>query len=273
VSDSRRIVDGLAVVDHHLPVGTDRRPLGGHAGSDGWGHPVVVLVHGSLDRGASFSRVVRRLPELHVVTYDRRGYERSRREGPPLRTVHEHAHDLLTVIDGRPAAVVGHSYGGGVALAAALSSPASIRAVGAYEPPLPWAPWWPHRSRPHTEPGAFAEAFFRRMAGDAAWERLPERAREARRADGPALTAELGALREGGPAFDVKELAVPALFGRGERSLDRHRRAPAELAALAPHGELVEIDGAGHGAHLTHADAFAELVRTVVRRGFGSSAA
>lgn len=262
----RRTVDGLAVVEHHLPAGAGRLPE-----RDG-DRPLVVLVHGSLDRGASFSRVVRRLPDLHVVTYDRRGYERSR-QGGPLRTVHEHARDLLTVIDGRPAAVVGHSYGGDVALAAAIACPATVRAVGAYEPPLPWASWWPRRSRPRTDPDAFAEAFFRRMAGDAAWERLPERARQARRADGPALAAELGALREGGPAFEVEALAVPAVFGRGEHSLDRHRRAPAELAALAPRGELVEIGGAGHGAHLRHADAFADLVRTVVRRGFGPSAA
>ena len=29
--------------------------------------PVVVLVHGSLDRAASFTRVRRRLPDLHTV--------------------------------------------------------------------------------------------------------------------------------------------------------------------------------------------------------------
>ena len=40
--------------------------------------PVVVLVHGSLDRSDSFARVLRRLDDLHTVVYDRRGYHRSR---------------------------------------------------------------------------------------------------------------------------------------------------------------------------------------------------
>jgi pimeloyl-ACP methyl ester carboxylesterase len=35
---------------------------------------VVVLVHGSMDRATSFRRVMRHLPEVTVVAYDRRGY-------------------------------------------------------------------------------------------------------------------------------------------------------------------------------------------------------
>ena len=36
--------------------------------------PLVVFVHGSMDRSTSFSKVVRRLRDLHTVVYDRRGY-------------------------------------------------------------------------------------------------------------------------------------------------------------------------------------------------------
>jgi pimeloyl-ACP methyl ester carboxylesterase len=56
-----------------LPVGlhvVERAPSDGW---DGYRGPVVVLVHGSLDRAASFSRVIRRLPDWGVVAYDRRG--------------------------------------------------------------------------------------------------------------------------------------------------------------------------------------------------------
>lgn len=111
-----------------------------------------------------------------------------------------------------------------------------------------------------------AERFFRRMVGDAAWERLPEHTKEARRADGAALAAELDALRVDEPPFDVAELAVPLLVGRGSASLPHHRAAAAWLADHVPGAALVEIEGAGHGAHLTHPDAFARFVRAAVAR-------
>ena len=48
------------------------------AGSPG---PLVVLVHGSMDRSGSWVRVVRELRDVHTVRYDRRGYGRSRHLG------------------------------------------------------------------------------------------------------------------------------------------------------------------------------------------------
>jgi pimeloyl-ACP methyl ester carboxylesterase len=244
------------------------------------GSPLVVLVHGSLDRSTSFARVVRRLDHLHTVTYDRRGYHRSRRALPLNTTLDGHIDDLLAVIDGRPAVVVGHSYGGDIALGAALRHGGDplIRAVVAYEPPMPWLGPWSRRppdppssaasaaAAPEDPAGVAAERFFRRMVGDAAWDRLPQAAKDERRADGPALEAELTAIRLPHAPFDVTTLAVPATFGRGERSASRHRDTVAWLAAHAPGGELVEIAGAAHGAHLTHPDAFASMVRSAVAR-------
>ena len=263
----------LAVVEH----------VPDHAGAD----PVlVVLVHGSLDRAGSFARVTRRLADLHTVAYDRRGYQGSRHVSSPVHTtVDGHVGDLLAVIDDRPAVVVGHSYGGAIALGAALrpGGPDPILAVGAYEPPLPWLGSWANRPRPADEgrpaaagappdgddPGDVAERFFRRMVGDTAWDRLAPEARAGRRADGVALAAELAAIRTSDAPFDVTSLAVPAVFGRGSASLPHHRDAVAWLVAHVPGSELVEIDGAGHGAHLTHPDAFAEFVRDVVARSGG----
>jgi len=240
--------------------------------------PIVVLVHGSLDRASSFARVVRRLDDFHTVTYDRRGYHRSRHVVPVHDTLDGHVDDLLAIIDDRPAVVIGHSYGGDIALGAALRTGRSghIRAVAAFEPPMPWLGSWATRpgtarqtgrsSLQHDDPGLVAERFFRRMVGDSAWDRLPETTKEARRADGAALAAEIAAIRVTEAPFDVTKLTVPAVFGRGTDSLPHHRASTDWLAANVAESELVEIEGAAHGAHLTHPDAFARFVRTTVER-------
>ena len=66
---------------------------------------------------------------------------------------------------------------------------------------------------------AAAERFFRRMVGDAAWDRLSESAKDERRADGPALEAELSAIRIAEAPFDVTGLAVspPPSVGASSR--------------------------------------------------------
>jgi pimeloyl-ACP methyl ester carboxylesterase len=250
------------------------------------GAPLVVLVHGSLDRSDSFVRVLRRIDDLHTVVYDRRGYHGSREALPLNRTLDGHIDDLLAVIGGRPAVVVGHSYGGDIALGAALRSDGSstILSVAAYEPPMPWlAGYRTSASASGSTPTAAsgpaasgtadpeeaadaAERFFRRMVGDSAWDRLPEDTKAARRADGPALEAELAAIRVTEPPFDVTRLEVPATFGEGEQSASRHRLAVAWLVEQTPGSQRVEIPGASHGAHLTHPDAFARFARTAVDR-------
>ena len=233
---------------------------------------VVVLVHGSLDRATSFARVVRRLPDLHVVTYDRRGYHRSRGLTPSATSLEDHVADLVAVVDGRPSVLVGHSYGGDVVLGAAAEAPEAVRAVGVYEPPLPWSDWWPRRSAGNIaaeDPAAFAESFFRRVVSDDAWARLPENARAERRADGPALVAELASIRRDRSPIDFADIVVPVVLGRGSRSLPHHRRAIDALVDLLPVTEVVEFPGATHGAHLSQPDAFAAFVRRVVELGDG----
>jgi pimeloyl-ACP methyl ester carboxylesterase len=255
--------DGLHVVEHR---GDRADP------DDPSPTPTVVLVHGSLDRGASFARAVRRLDDLHVVTYDRRGYHHSRAM-PIARSLEEHIADLVAVVGDGPAVVVGHSYGGAVALGAAVQAPEVIGAVGAYEPPMPWTPWWPRRSASSIadeDPATFAEGFFRRVVGDAGWDRLSDQARADRHADGPALVAELADLRRKVAPFDVTELRVPLVLGRGGKSVWHHRRAIDALVELVPEAEVIEIPGSAHGAQLSHADAFAALVRRVVARAMGA---
>ena len=239
-----------------------------HDGDDR--RPPIVLVHGSMDRGSSFARLVPHLGGRRVVRYDRRGYGRSVAAGDPVG-VEGHADDLLAVIDehaGGAAVVVGHSLGAAVVLVAACRRPEAVHAAGAYEMPMPWDPSWTHGSAGrHTiaegetrGAGAAAEAFLRRMVGDERWEALSPEQQEERRAEGPALLAELRSLheREGAP-FDVDRIRCPVRTAHGTASKPHHLRAAEVLAALVGDTPSV-IDGAPHGAHRSHPEAFARWV-------------
>lgn len=252
----------------------ERAPTGGW---DGYLGPVIVLVHGSLDRGASFRRTMLRLPEWGIVTYDRRGYQGSRDAGVAAELA-THVHDLLAVAGayralGDPLSAVGHSVGGTVVLGAAVACPDCFASVGAYEPSMPWLGF--HRPRPEGPTGGGAageggaarevERFFRRMAGAHAWERLPESGQQSRTADGPALVADLAAIRRGAP-YDVTALRVPALVADGgPASFPHHHQTVDWLSEHVPCARRRRIPDAGHGAHLSHPDAFAGLVRDTVR--------
>jgi pimeloyl-ACP methyl ester carboxylesterase len=251
------MVDGLAVYESSPTVPAAR----------------VVLVHGSMDRAAAFRKAARQLRDVDVVLYDRRGYARSL-EGGVASTIDQLVADLLTVIGGRPAAVVGHSLGGLIALAAAQASPRSITALGAFEAPLGWRSWWPRSSAGGAArdaaavegPEAAAERFMRRLVGDERWEGLPEGTRAQRRAEGPALLGDLAAMRDGGAPFEPDAIEVPVVVGYGTETSARHRRAALELSAEIPGAELVTIDGASHNAHDSHPAEFAAYVRGVLSR-------
>jgi pimeloyl-ACP methyl ester carboxylesterase len=242
--------------------------------------PLVILVHGAMDRASSMLRVRRALEgECRVVRYDRRGYARSLELGPAT-SLDQQVDDLAAVVGSHRAALVGHSLGGVICLALAERSPAQVAAVVAYEVPMMWERWWPagtagatalaaaggRRDGSHSDPGDAAEAFMRRMLGDARWSRLPAPVRAERRAEGPTLLAELRTVHHPAPApYRPERLTVPVVAAFGSETQPQHRRAAEELARRAPHGVLERIDGAGHGAHLTHPQAFAGLVRRSLR--------
>jgi pimeloyl-ACP methyl ester carboxylesterase len=245
------------------------------------GAGTVVFVHGSLDRGESFRRAMRRLPEFSGVAYDRRGYQGSREGG--VADLGGHIDDLLSIAetartesDG-PVVAVGHSHGGNVVVGAALAAPGAFGAIAAFEPPMPWLgfrrssgmPWPPLAD----DPGEEVERFFKRMVGAGAWDRLSEEGRAQRRADGPALVADLRSMRGEGPPFEVTALDVPAVFGRGGPASSEHHRKTVEwLGANVPGAVVYEIANAQHGAHLSHPDHFAAMVRLVMERAGGATA-
>lgn len=220
----------------------------------------LVLVHGAMDRHNSFRRVARRLDQAAVL-YDRRGYGKSVRAVPPAHDIERHVADLLEIVGQRPSVVVGHSVGGLIALTAAAHFPEHIESVAAFEPPTGWKPWWPDDLcvLSGESPQDTVERFFRQMVGDHSWEQLRASIRAELLLEGPALQVDLEAGRHAAP-FHFSDIDVPTLLGHGSRSGQHHIRATEELTDEIPGAILSIVEGAYHGAHRSHPDAFAAFV-------------
>jgi pimeloyl-ACP methyl ester carboxylesterase len=258
---TRHTVSGLAVVYRHAVTRSEAPPL--------------LFVHGAMDRAASFGRVMRRITDRDSIAIDRRGYAESAGAGSS-NSLADHAEDLRAVLDwlGRPTVVLGHSLGGTISVLLAALGDERLVAVGTYEAPFP------QLDASHARigggaleigrqegPAAAAEHFYRRMVGDRTWTRLPERTRQQRCAEGPALMAELEHLRSPAPLFDPADIAVPLTAGVGASSSGSLRSGSEALVARVEGSEFLELREAGHGAHLTHPGEFAGFAASTAATG------
>jgi pimeloyl-ACP methyl ester carboxylesterase len=185
------------------------------------------------------------------------------------------------VITDRRCIVAGHSYGAAIALAAAERRPDLVGAVVSYEGPMPWRDFWPASSgganamaevRNGAAVGDAAERFLRRHIGDEKWESLPQRTRDERRAEGAALLTELASARDGGSPYDPSAIRVPVISARGTVSESYLMHGADVLAAEIPGAEHAVLEGASHGAHQSHPEAFAALIRRAAARALHSPA-
>ena len=238
-------------------------------------HPLIVLVHGAMDRSAGMLRLSRRLDEQYLVArYDRRGYGKSTPHEGPFDMAAQVA-DLVGVIAGRRAVVVGHSYGGNIALATAEQNPSLVAGVLIYETPLSWEPWWPGTTagavaiRAAGQPEEAAEAFMRRIIGVERWEALPERTRATRRAEGVALVEELADLREHQP-WHADQIHVPVVVGCGTRGAAHHKQGMELVASTIAGAEFVVLEGCGHAAPHTDAQVFRDQLVTPLLERVGA---
>lgn len=231
----------------------------------------IVMVHGSMDRQSGFRKLARSLSSRHrVVSYDRRGYATSAEMPGPYSMDHQVA-DLLAVVADRPSVLIGHSYGGAVVLAFAEKHPTLALGAVVYESPMSWEPWWPADSGGSRavaladDPERAAEEFLKRFIGERLWNRLPEKTRRARRAEGRALVGELGDLRRA-PAWTPSGLHLPVISGCGTLARDYVRRG-AEFIGSLPDARFIELEGAHHNAHSAEPGVFEErLVQPLLRR-------
>ena len=102
--------------------------------------PTLLLIPGGPVDADGWTPIVGLLEDRYtVVRYDPRGISRSQLEHPETVSVETHADDaaqLLQVIGGEPAFVLGHSGGGVIGLALVERHPELVRTYVAHEPPL-----------------------------------------------------------------------------------------------------------------------------------------
>ena len=234
-------------------------------------HPLVVVIHGSMDRSAGMLKISRRLDtDYRVLRYDRRGYGRSFPHDGPF-TMHAQVSDLTGLLAGRKAVLIGHSYGGNVALATAERHPDLVAGVAVYETPLSWEEWWPGTTAgaiavaDSGKPHEAAERFLRRMLGDERWDALPERTKHTRRSEGVAMVEELADLRRH-RAWDAARITVPVVTSYGAEGAPHHRMGMQHAATILG-CPVVELAGCRHDAPLSHPDLFrTEVIEPLMLR-------
>src|SRR5262245_43592277 len=133
--------------------------------------PAVILIHGSfLDRGTWDLQVPALAPRYRVVRYDIRPFGESTVPEKPYRTID----DLLALIDALKidrAHLVGHSFGGGVALDFAIAHPDRVSSLVLVNSGVPGL------QMPPDEQQAAMQVFMAAKESEAraveAWMRLP----------------------------------------------------------------------------------------------------
>jgi pimeloyl-ACP methyl ester carboxylesterase len=104
--------------------------------------PLLVMIPGAFGAGAAFSAVAEPLAAHYtVLTYDRRGFGKSRPTGPQdgaerLETDAADVRCLIEHVGAEPAIVFGASSGGIVALTLLTRHPSVVRILVPFEPPL-----------------------------------------------------------------------------------------------------------------------------------------
>ncbi len=234
--------------------------------------PLVVFVHGVLDRGRSFLRIKSRLTDQAVLLYDRRGYGDSpvidNLIHSDINTIQLALRDLEILLDGRQTILVGHSFGAVVSLKASLEIKNVLGCV-IYEPPLSWLSWWVSplvtagQISQNTKPTEAVEMFMTNSLGQARWTKLSDKIKKDLYSRGEILIKELTDLRKEAP-FDVDKITAPMVLACGSESNPRQKRGIEYLGEHILNSKTVEILGAKHNAHMTHYKDFANLIESSV---------
>ncbi|UJR80200.1 alpha/beta fold hydrolase [Sandaracinus amylolyticus] len=244
-----------------------------HVSTVGDGDPVVLLHSGGMS-SRQWRKVSERLaPSYRVIAPDFLGSG----ESPPHHEPFDHVQDVEAVervIDraGAPVHLVGHSYGGLVALTIARRRPGTILSLAVYDPvafelvrEANDAEALADLDRAARDPiftddarGGSAEwyrAFVEFWNGKGAWDALPEERRASFLRVGAKVYLEVRSLmRDATRADAYRAISAPTLLMHGQRSPIVAHRIVAILGRTIARASVRAIEGAGHMGPITHGD-------------------
>jgi len=236
--------------------------------------PGVVCLHSNASHSGQWIPLMDQLaPEFRVLAPDMFGAGRGS-PWPQDRavTLSDEVARLEPVFTSarEPFSLVGHSYGGAVALIAALQNPGRLRNMVLFEPVL-------FSVLEETDPGqepfggieravadmdafvkagdrdAAAERFIDYWMGSGAWAAIPEERRAPITDSISDVSGWLMALsREPTPLEAFGSLDVPVLYLVGTRSPSSSRGVADLITSVLPNVEVIELDGLGHMGPVTH---------------------
>lgn len=235
--------------------------------------PGVACLHANASTSAQWRALMERLASrFHVFAPDL--YDCGASPSWPSERIIDLRDELALIAPvlakaGSPLGLVGHSYGGAVALLAALLDPGRVRALALYEPTL-FSLIDAAQPAPNDADGirraardaaaaldagdaaAAAERFIDYWAGEGTWQRMPAERK-------PPIVASLRNVRrwahalftERTPLAAFRSLEVPVLLMLGERTRPDARGVVRLLASALPRVQVVEFAQLGHMGSVT----------------------
>ena len=244
-------------------------------GDDGAGPP-VVLGHSSTGSGGQWAKLTARLADnFRLLAPDHLGYGRTGGFSGELPLLDSEVAVIEALLDlaGEPVHLVGHSYGGSILVHTARRHPDRVRSLTVAEPTLFYLLKAFGKSDAHAEikavadrviryteegdPKEAARGFIGYWLGAGAYDAMDARVRAYVTGCMDKLCAEWrGAFDVGGATPDaLAALDVPVHLIAGAKTTAAAAGVMDILKDIWPGARLTVIDGAGHMAPISHADA------------------
>ncbi len=235
--------------------------------------PPLLLLHGSGAGRRFWHPLAERLGDSHrVLAPDLPGYggrpwtTADAQKGAITRDLEEAEAWLFEV--GEPAHVLGHSYGGVLALAAAAKYGDWVRSVTVYEPTaLDLAPSLKRSLRRQSveagesqDPGAVLALLIDFWRGEGSWAVMEPKEREHLLAHRKRIEAELAAVLATGHETPLGEVEQPVLVLMGQHAHPAMAQIAEILVGALSRSRAAQVPGAGHWGPARHAERVAALV-------------
>lgn len=237
----------------------------------------VLALHCSLAHGGAFTALAQNLPDHALTAPDLIGHGKA----PDWDgSADYHAATTAQALDtiSEPLDLIGHSFGGTVALRLAIEHPHLVRSLTLIEPVffaaarLAHDPAWDSFIADHQQFGALvasgdkttaARQFHAIWGGDAGFDSLPARMQSYMADRIHLITAPWNVVLDDAPGLlgRIEALTMPVLLLQGDQSPPIINAITRALMARIPQAKSMKIKGAGHMLPITHAGEVAAHIR------------